>query len=171
MKKKLYIDFDGVIMNTIEITYQMMKDQEIELTEAQARDFYLTLDWDLILKRSHPIEDSFRYLKELQECPFYDVFVLTHVNSIQEQEAKKKFLREKIPNLEVICVPYQEKKCDVVDCDGAILVDDYMKNLEFWQQKGGIPVKFSSTGKKYDCFSIHNLGMLMDLYDEFVKIK
>ena len=61
-------------------------------------------------------------------------------------------------------------KCDVVDCEDAILVDDYMENLKLWTSKGGISIKFSDKGKDYDIMSIDNLGLLIDKYDEINKM-
>ena len=58
----------------------------------------------------------------------------------------------------------------VVDCNNSVLVDDYMGNLELWQSKGGIPIKFSDKGKEYDIMSINSLNMLIDKYDEIKKM-
>ena len=48
--KNLYIDFDGVICNTIEITYKMMKDANIDLNDDdKVTEFYKDLDWNHVL--------------------------------------------------------------------------------------------------------------------------
>ena len=47
--KNLYIDFDGVICNTIEITYKMMEDEGIDLKDSKrVQEFYKNLDWDSV---------------------------------------------------------------------------------------------------------------------------
>ena len=60
----------------------------------------------------------------------------------------------------------KDNKCDIVDCKNTILVDDYTRNLELWENKGGIPIKFSTTDKIYPYISINNLKFLLDNYQE-----
>lgn len=166
---KLYIDFDGVILNTIDVTYQMMDEQGIDLNIAnnpQVIEFYKSLDWEDIIKRSKPINHSLEYLKQLVNSECYDVSILTHVISKQEREVKTRYLKQYIPNIDIIFVEKMDKKCDVVACQNAVLVDDYMGNLELWENKGGIPIKFSTTGKKYHCLTIHCLGQLLEFQNK-----
>ena len=48
--KNLYIDFDGVICNTIEITYKMLADEGIDIKEQdKVSEFYKNLDWKHVL--------------------------------------------------------------------------------------------------------------------------
>ena len=41
--KKLYIDFDGVILDTIRVTYDMIANLKLG-TDEEIRDFYYNLD-------------------------------------------------------------------------------------------------------------------------------
>lgn len=44
--KNLYIDFDGVICNTIEITYKMLDDLNIDTKDSdKVINFYKNLNW------------------------------------------------------------------------------------------------------------------------------
>ena len=166
MKIKLYLDFDGVILDTIDVTYDMFKKSSYD----DMYDFYNTLDWNNVLKLSKPINDSINYIHDIVNSSLYDIYILTHVITKEEEVAKKKFVNDNLPLVKLITVDKKYSKCDVVDCKNAILVDDYMENLKLWSSKGGISIKFSDKGKEYDIMSIDNLGLLIDKYDEISKM-
>ncbi len=46
--KKLYIDFDGVILDTINVTYKMIENLGLGTPE-EVKDFYYNLDWDHLI--------------------------------------------------------------------------------------------------------------------------
>ena len=165
---KLYIDFDGVILNTIDITYNIYKKNKNKFVDMQ--DFYKCLDWNELLKISSPINDSLNSIKKIIDSNLYDVYILSHVVTNNEAKYKKIFLEKNIPGIKLITVPREIEKCDVVDAKNAILVDDYMGNLELWEAKGGIPIKFSDKGKSYNIMSIDRLDMLLDDYDNIKKL-
>ena len=167
----LYIDFDGVILNTIDITYQKLKEVGLSLTNsAQVRKFYEELDWRSLFQESNPIKDSISNIQKLIDSKLYNVSVLSHVSSETEATAKKEFLQQYFTNLNVITVDSKYNKCDVVNCKNAVLVDDYMGNLVPWFNKGGIPIKFSDNGKRYVFITINSLDQLIDKY-ELIKEK
>ena len=167
MKIKLYLDFDGVILNTIDVTYEMFKkNNEYD----DINEFYKNLDWDYVLSISTPINDSINAIHKLVKSGLYDVHILTHFNTEKEARSKKRFDKKELDNVKLITVIKGVNKCEVVDCENAVLVDDYMGNLELWQSKGGIPIKFSDKGKEYDIMSINSLNMLIDKYDEIKKM-
>ena len=165
---RLYIDFDGVILNTIDITYNMYNDNKDLYRDM--KDFYSQLDWDYILSISKPINDSINNIRKIVDSNLYEVYVLSHVVTKEEEIGKRKFLNDNIPGLEIITVPRDIEKCDVVDPKNAILVDDYMGNLELWEAKGGIPIKFSDNGKSYNIKSISRLDILIDDYNDIKKL-
>ena len=164
---KLYLDFDGVILDTIDVTYKMYEKNK---KYKDIRDFYRTLDWNYVIEVSNPINDSINCIHNLINSSLYDVNILTHVVTREEAIAKKKYIDNNLPSVKLITVDRDIDKCDVVDCDNSVLVDDYMGNLELWQSKGGIPIKFSDKGKEYDSMSINSLNMLIDKYDEIKKM-
>ena len=48
--KNLYIDFDGVIMDTINMTYKMMDDENIDKSNrGEVKKFYENIDWKKLL--------------------------------------------------------------------------------------------------------------------------
>ena len=80
---KLYIDFDGVILNTIDVTYQLLG--EIDLKDHdKVLEFYQNLDWEDLIKKSTPIENSINNLKKLLKSNLYDISILSHVASAEE---------------------------------------------------------------------------------------
>lgn len=165
MKIKLYVDFDGVVLNTIDITYKILNDLKLNDTE-EIEKFYKNLNWEELLDKCVPINDSINNLKKIIKSNLYDVSILSHVTCENEELAKKRYLDKHIPDLEVVTVDIKLNKCDVVDCKNAILVDDYMGNLNLWHAKGGIAVKFSDKGKNYEYITISSLDMLIDKYRE-----
>lgn len=173
MKIKLYVDFDGVILDSIDVSYKLIEESGIALTEEnydKIQDYYQKLDWNELLKLCSPINDSVNNLKKLMKSDLYDITILTHVYHDEEIKGKQEFIDNNIPGIDVIYVNKKNNKCDVVDCKNAILVDDYMGNLDLWENKGGIPIKFSTTGKEYNCMSIDNLGILLEKYDEIKEM-
>ncbi len=167
---KLYLDFDGVILNTIDVTYDMLAKRNI--TDGKEKDeFYRNLDWFDLINGCSEIENSVSNIKRLIKSDLYDICILTHIGAgSSELSAKRKYLKDKFGNIKVIGVKKGINKCDVVDCYNAILVDDYMNNLELWYEKGGIPIKFSDNGRKCKFMSIKNLGELVDRYEEIEKL-
>jgi hypothetical protein len=171
MKLDLYIDFDGVILNTIDITYKKINDLKRNISdEIDMNDYYKNLDWFHLLEESSPISNSINNIKKIMDSNLYNVAVLSNVSSDSEALAKTEYLQMRLPGLRVITVEVGMNKCDVVDCKNAILVDDYMGNLELWNDKGGISIKFSDKGKKNKFISVSSLDMLLSKYDEIKEM-
>ncbi len=140
----LYIDFDGVIADTIAVTYKMIADKGIDINDTpKVREFYRTLNWFDLLKNMSQINNSIKYIKKLQSSGLYNIAILTTVNSLDEITAKKEYIRKFGLNLPIISVPRGIDKNEIVDPKQAILVDDYGGNLQSWEKAGGIGVKFT----------------------------
>jgi len=140
----LYIDFDGVIADTIKVTYNMMKEQHIEHSDQDAvRKFYCELDWRKLLKTTPLINDSMNSIKRIIETNRFDVAILTHVCTMEEAIAKVKFIRKYLPHITIIPVPKEISKTQMVNPKNSILIDDYAGNLRSWEVLGGIGVRFS----------------------------
>jgi len=151
----LYIDFDGVIVDTINETYEMMRQKNINLNDSdKVINFYKELDWVKLLNNTKEINNAFENIKKLQESGIYNPCILTTVNSLNEINAKVSFIRSKNKLINIICTPKEVDKCKMVNSRNAILVDDYSKNLDAWIQNGGIGIKFSNKiGNKYKTIS------------------
>ncbi len=157
---KLYLDCDGVILDTINMSYKMLKEKGIE-REEEKEDFYRNLSWEELIIEAGEINNATDKIKKLTDI--YDVAILTHVISEGEIIAKENYFKAVLPNVKVISVPKGTKKADAVDPKGNILVDDFLPNLDYWHEKGGISIKFSDSGKECIYQTITDLSELLEL--------
>ena len=167
--KKLYLDCDGVILDTITKSYSILNERGI-FSDEERRNFYREVDWDVLINVSGEIDNAISKIKILKD--YFDIKILTHVNSEKEAISKIKYFSSVLPEIEVIIVPKQIEKANMINPTGNILVDDYSPNLAMWEEKGGISVKFSNSGRKYDFITIKDLLELIDInFEEKSKVK
>ena len=141
--KQLYIDFDGVILDTMEITYKEMIEKEIDLKNVEkVREYYRNCNWDKLIKETPQINDSINEIKKICNSKKFNVYILTHINSTNEMVAKIKYLHKNLPEVTIVSVPKEIPKTEVVNPSAAILIDDYSGNIKEWQKKLGIGIKF-----------------------------
>ena len=163
--QNLYIDFDGVIMNTIDVSYKMMEKANVDLDNVdEVQGFYRDLDWKLLLKESKEINNAWNNIKKILDSNKFDVSILTHVNSLKEIEEKVKTIRKYFRDITIIPVPKSISKTKMLNPVNSILVDDYAHNLIEWQKAGGIGVRFDldMDGKGFPV--IDNLKKLIDMF-------
>lgn len=157
----VYIDFDGVMVDTINDTYKMMDDLGISLSDTpKVHKFYKELDWDNVLSNTKEINDAFENIELLKASGLYRPHILTTVHSCNEMRAKVSFVRSKNKTINVICVPKGIEKCDMVDPKKSILVDDYGGNLKSWIENEGLGIKFSEE-KSAKYITIKSLNELL----------
>lgn len=161
----LYIDFDGVIVDSIDVTYKMAEAQGIERNEENYSKFYKNLDWCDVLRNCKPIHDSWECLGKIIDSDKFNVAILTHVNSIGEIEEKVKMIRQHFSDITIISVPKSISKTSMIKAEGSVLVDDYVPNLDEWQEAGGYSIRFDldMDGKGYPV--IDRLDVLIDMID------
>lgn len=140
--KNLYIDFDGVIVNTIEISYKMAKEKGIEENYDSYFEFFKNLDWNLVLERCSEINDSFNCIQKILDSNKFNVSILTHVITIEEAEAKVNLIRKYFSDITIIPVPKSISKTKMVKTDNSILIDDFPDNLVEWKEENGIGIRF-----------------------------
>ena len=81
--------------------------------------------------------------------------------------SKTNLIDKHIPGLNVIPVYRPLRKDEAVNPKGAILIDDYGKNLETWEEFGGIGVKFSiDNDKKYNFHQIDHISKIINIIEE-----
>lgn len=107
---KLYIDFDGVIKNTIAYMYREMDELGINYRGSHTNskeviNYIKNLDWEFLLNNTSFINDSISAIKEIIDTGVYEVKILTHINSINEGKQKKIYLKKVLPEVKVITVP------------------------------------------------------------------
>ncbi len=161
----LYIDFDGVIVDSIAVSYKIAEEQNVVENLKEYQEFYKKLDWVEVLERSKPINNSWDCLEKIIDSHKFNVAILTHVNSIEEIEEKVKMIRKHFRDITIISVPKTISKADMIKAEGSILVDDYVGNLDEWKAAGGYGIKFDldMDGKGYPV--IDRLDVLIDMID------
>ncbi len=163
--KNLYIDFDGVIVDTIRVTYDMLDRLEIDRNDGDKMgEFYENLNWKKILSLTPIINDSFGCIKKLSLSGKFNIAILTHVNSLDEAIAKINYVRKYVNEVTVIPVPRELPKSKMCLTKESILVDDYSGNLIEWEKAGGIGIQFSTDLSKDKGFPvIDRLDALLDM--------
>lgn len=141
----LYLDFDGVLVDTMRVTYKRMRELGIDISNnVLTSEYYRNLNWENLLNNIEEIDNAFYYIKKLKETKMYNISILTTVNSLEEAVAKISYIRKRDKDIDIIIVPKGIEKHIVVKSKNAILVDDYSGNLKTWQENGGIPIKFAN---------------------------
>ena len=164
---KIYVDFDGVILDTDSII-----DKEYSKCKNITRgDFVKNYDWFSLVHRALQINDSLNNLRNTK----YETFILSKVSSLNEGIAKVNFLRDNEVNVNIHLVPTSISKSDMVNPEGNILIDDKVYNLDEWVKNGGIGLFFNKDNNDYDVRGkkntkyrkISNLDLLLD--DDITK--
>lgn len=174
-KLDLYIDFDGVILDTIPAIDEELDKAEIPLEDRFTDD--VKLNQTLVkfyskdfLDSCEIIDNAIENIEILMTLGIFDIHILTHVNSVNEAYLKMDYLQERIPSLDVICVDRLVRKHTVVNPNGAILIDDRFQNTEQFTLAGGIGLQFDPTGEsKYT--SIRNLLDVLAIGEKLLKDK
>ena len=165
--RRLYIDFDGVVMDTIPPLYAALEKSKVDVyEEIQRRDFIAQFDFTTIVKDKNILNDSINCIKKLIDSKKFEISFLTHVNSLTEGVVKVQYLRIYFKDTTIIIVPKEISKTKMVHTKGAILVDDYAGNLQEWEESGGIAVRFSKEMESHGYKVINKLDMLIDMFDE-----
>lgn len=168
--KNLYIDFDGVIMDTITSSTIMLKDLGIDYKNKEHGEkitqFYANLDWAEFLNNTDQINDGFDCIKEIMDKRIFNVSILTHCNSLHEMASKVRFIRKYNKDITIIPVPRFISKTNMVNTQNSILIDDYAENLKQWSEAGGTSIRFSTKLSGKGFIVIDKLDQVIDLYEQ-----
>ena len=64
--KQLYIDFDGVILDTMTKSYEELKKENIDRKdEEKVREFFKNADWKKLIEETEEINDSINEIKKI----------------------------------------------------------------------------------------------------------
>lgn len=171
MKINLYLDCDGVILDTIPAIDKAL--QKVGYTykrqsknEPFMKDFLKNkFNWEEEIELIPILDDSVNKIKKLDKENIFNIKILTHVISDKEAKAKEKLFAKLLPNIEVITVPKDIKKTEMVEVKNSILVDDFLPNVVDFNSEGGIGIKFAGKETSDDVIRITDLLELID----FVK--
>ncbi len=160
----IYIDFDGVIVDTwpkiMDEYFHKYKNYDVE--ETKLRNLFAEISWDEILNNSKVNEKNITLLKNIK---YGNVAILTKINTVSEKKAKIKFLKENNIRLDVIFVDIDNSKTQAVMAENNILIDDELKNLNEWVEKGGIGILYSKNDNHND-----SNGELNTKYEEICEL-
>lgn len=171
---KLYLDCDGVILNTIDKTKEWMKRDNIDpKDEMIVHDYFVSkIDWNILIQEAGVLKDALNKIKYLLSLGIYDAKILTTVTCMLEPECKINYFNEKLPGVEVITVPWLVRKDEVVDAKNSILVDDSKGNILNWRDAGGVGLHFVKENPRFNSMEIDNLldiPKFNDKLDNYVK--
>lgn len=170
----VYIDFDGVIYDTIHrlqtLTgkkidkFDLKKHYDIDPKEIFAReDFYVN-------EEAYFIEDSIKYLRLIGSCG--GLCILTKYTSKEEKKFKRAFINKYVKSAGVMIkfVPFKKSKQDYLT-DGDFLIDDQCDNLEegytrniLFDSKGEYNLEWNSC----DNFKFNRMYKWEDIY-KYIK--
>lgn len=168
--RELYIDFDGVIMDTIPYLYKALEDSGIDNRDSDlAMKFFSQYDYSKIINDDNILADSIKCIKRLKDSNIFQISILTHIISLEEGIVKVNYLRQYFKDITIVLVPKQLDKTEMVHAKGAILVDDYSGNLKAWEAKGGIPIKFVKETEAGSFKTIKRLDELIDLFGVYYE--
>jgi hypothetical protein len=165
--RRLYIDFDGVVLDTIPPLYDALEASGYDVTEElQRREFFAHFDFSSIINDDFILNDSVKCINKLIKSKRFEISFLTHINSLTEGVVKVEYLRRHFKDITIILVPKEISKTKMIHSEGAILVDDFAGNLEEWEEAGGIAVRFSKELESHGFKVIDRLDKLLNLFDE-----
>ena len=92
-KIKLYLDFDGVILDSMNVAKNMLEEFYVGDDQNIIRKFFKDLDWYELLRITDEINNSFDNINKLVVSNLFDIEILTHVNSLKEGQEKINYLK------------------------------------------------------------------------------
>lgn len=142
--KNLYIDFDGVILDSEEKILQLRE----KFNNLSWNDFFKEVDWVRLLSESKEINNSVEILKIL-ESRNVKYSILTKIHTLLEMEAKVKNIRGSGLEAPIIFVPPHIKKSEILIPNiSDELIDDSIKNITNWNDSGGLGILFDRYDNK-----------------------
>lgn len=145
MNRRLYIDCDGVIFDSIYYAFQEMKKLGIDLNDQiQIGNYFKQADWTKLLAPDKIINDSIKKINMLRDSRiFLNICILTHVSSFYEAIYKTEVIEAQVPGIDVITIPLGISKDTIVNPIDNILIDDSKTKIKNWINRGGIGVLFN----------------------------
>lgn len=165
--KQLYIDFDGVILDTMTKSYEELEKQGIDKKDQKrVMQYFREVNWDKLVSETEEINDSINEIRKICDSKKFNVYILTHINSTNEMVAKIKYLHKRLPQVTIVSVPKEVPKTEVVNPSAAILIDDFSGNVKEWQKKLGIGIKFVKQPEGSDFPEISHLSEVIDMFNQ-----
>lgn len=161
----LYLDCDGVILDTIDTAYRLMQQEGLDITNRKTVDnYFLNSDWNVLIYEAGILKNAIIKIKRIIESKvFSKVAILTKVCGNEDEEKIKRVLFGKLlPEVEVITVKINDNKDEVVDPVNNILVEDSINNAKRWNLAGGVGVYFVKENPDYTKDQIDDLSDILE---------
>ena len=164
--KNLYIDFDGVILDTLPPVYNLAERLDIDIKNESDKVglLFSKIDWNELISESPEINQAINNIQKIKDSKKFNIGILTHVNSLKEAKAKIEFINSIFNDLTIIPVPKSCSKTMMTQTKNAILVDDFSGNLREWKEQGGISIKFVREKEGSEFEEITSLDELLNLF-------
>ena len=142
MNEEIYIDFDGVIVDTqnkIDYYFSLF-DNKIT---PEWNEFLANINWKMdVLSEAKEINNSFEILRELYKFK-RNVYILSRVFSLNEYRDKLEYLRDNGIYTNFIPTPGRKEKAQVIIPNkDKILIDDSKSNVQNWINNNGRGIYF-----------------------------
>lgn len=164
----VYIDFDGVILDTIRLAKEILKkEHSIDLETHKREDieeekivasFFANLNWKQLINEAKELNESISFIKQLQASIDYHPTIYSAVNSKIEMLEKTLFLQRTLTEISQKYIKAKFPK--TCENEESILIDDDDFNLTNWPGK---PVHFAA-GRTTIFPSITDLGEIYYLF-------
>lgn len=168
--RRLYIDFDGVVLDTIPVLYEKLGIDKSGVDSGNQEEKiakFANFDYRNVIQDKYILNDSVNCIKKLLKSKRFEISFLSHVHSLDEAIVKTKYLRRHFKDdITIIIVPGKISKTKMVHSEGAILVDDFSSNLREWEEVGGIAVRFNTKLESKGYKVIDRLDKLLDMFDD-----
>ncbi len=150
--KKIYIDFDGVILDTWQYFLDEYEKEygNKDIDQKLLDPIINRTNWEDVILKSNEINNAINNIIELKSK--YDVTIITKIQVESEIINKTKYLSN-YEIKDIIFVDYNSSKSESVDPNNNILIDDTLDNLDEWSLKGGISIFFDKEGNNIDSFN------------------
>lgn len=161
----LYLDCDGVILDTIDTAYRLMQIEGLDITNRKTVDnYFINSDWNVLIYEAGILKNAIIKIKKIIASNiFSSVKILTKISGNLEEEKIKKILFGKLlPNVEVITVKIDDNKDEIVDPVNNILVEDSINNADRWNLAGGVGVYFVKENPDYSKNQIDDLSDILE---------
>lgn len=163
--KELYIDFDGVIIDSIPRLYKALEEQHIDMNnELDKKLFFSSFDFTEVVNDKNILNDAINNIQKLKDSGLFLISILTHISSLEEGIVKVNYIRKYFNDITIVLTPKVIEKTKMVHSKDAILVDDYSGNLRIWKSQGGIPIKFSKEKNSGEFTTIKRLDELIEMF-------
>lgn len=147
-KPIFYCDCDGVLLNTIEVAFEIMRENGCDMNSSKEINYFFRkkLDWNEVFRKASYINNSIDRLRYIKESNiFKEIIILTKICSVfDEERVKRELFNDVLPDVRVITLQYGLDKALVVPARNNVLLDDEISNCKKWEENEGTAILFST---------------------------